>query len=157
MNYTEYFRKLTESNILAQRLGLQFETVSGLSGFSETLDANPSAPGFICVSDSSDGTLELGNQPRLRTMRTVYIALRHPYSNPEAREQALVTIREIFRQFVTHLNREKTRLAQNLIYISDKVTVNEIESYFATGTACAYFTITTEQYSNLMYNPGEWQ
>ena len=65
-------------------------------------------------------------------------------------------MRELFRQFMSVLILEKTRLAENSIYLDSRISFTEIDKYFYTGGACAFFQIAVDTYTSLVYNPEEW-
>ncbi len=43
-----------------------------------------------------------------------------------------------------------------ILYLDPKISFQEIDRYFFTGCACAYFQIATDTYTNLCYDKGEW-
>lgn len=73
-----------------------------------------------------------------------------------ARELALGNMRELFRQFMSVLILEKTRLEENNIFIDPRISFTEIDRYFFTGCACAFFQIAVDTYTDLTYDPDEW-
>ena len=50
---------------------------------------------------------------------------------------------------MTKLILERTRLQQNVIYIDERIQFQEIDEYFFSGCACAYFQIAVDTYTNL--------
>lgn len=151
-----YFKQLTETNILAKDKGFIFATVDGLEGFNSLLSSMQSGKAFVCVSEVSQGTIELLNTPRTRRIKTVFLAMRHKVDDPRAREEKFDIMRELFRQFMSHLLREKIRLQENYLYVDPRITFREIEKYFFSGCACAYFQISVDNQTSLMYEQGEW-
>ena len=67
------------------------------------------------------------------------------------------TMHELFRQFMTVLIMEKIRLQEQCIYIDERIQFNEIDQYFLSGCAAAYFQINVQKYIDLRYNPNEWK
>lgn len=65
-------------------------------------------------------------------------------------------MRELFRQFMSVLILEKTKLEENNVFIDPHISFTEIDKYFFTGCACAYFQIATDTYTDLSFNPDEW-
>ena len=155
-NATAFFEKLTETNRLAQQEHFRFCSVSGLQGFEEALAAMGSTTAFICVSDNSDGYTDINNSPHTRRIKTVFMAMRHALDNQDARLECLHTMRELFRQFMSVLILEKTKLQENNIYLDPRVRFTEIPQYFASGCACAYFQIAVDIYTDLRLDPAEW-
>ena len=140
-NATEYFKHLTDTNRLAKSEGFTFCSVSGLDGFEE---------------DIANGYTELHNTPRTRRVKTVFLAMRHRIDDMRARNTCMDTLREVFRQFMSKLILEKTKLENHCIYIDPRISFNEIDRYFFSGCACAYFQIAVDVYTDLRINPDEW-
>ncbi|MCM1310834.1 MAG: hypothetical protein NC301_07415 [Bacteroides sp.] len=151
-----FFEFLTERNKLAQTEGFRFCRVSGLEGFEEALSSMQNTAAFVCVSDVADGYTELNNTPRTRRVKTVFLAMRHAAEDMEARTECMETMRELFRQFASRLLLEKTKLEQNCLYIDPRISFNEIDRYFFSGCACAYFQIAVDVFTDLRCNPDEW-
>lgn len=152
-----FFEGLTSSNRLAQERGFRFHRVSSLDGFHSALSDMYTAPAFVAVSDESQGSLSIDNSPHTRRVKTVFLAMRYAEDNEQARSECFDTMRELFRQFMSVLILEKTRLEERNIFVDPRISFNEIERYFFTGCACAYFQISIDNYTSLVYNPDEWQ
>ena len=155
-NAAAFFESLTATNRLAQSEGFTFCRVSGLDGFEEAVNEAQSQTAFVCVSDIADGYTELNNTPRTRRVKTVFFAMRHAAEDMEARAECMEIMRELFRQFMSRLLPEKVRLEQNCIYLDPRITFNEIDRYFFTGAAGAYFQIAVDVFTDLRYNMLEW-
>ena len=67
------------------------------------------------------------------------------------------TMREVFRQFMSVLILEKTRLEQNFVYLDGRIQFQEIDEYFFSGCACAYFQVAVDTYTDLRFNDAEWE
>ena len=155
-NATAFFEDLLTRNRLAKSEGFVFCRVSGLEGFEEALSAMQTATALCCVSDIADGYTELNNSPRTRRVKTVFLAMRHAAEDMEARNACMETMRELFRQMMSVLILEKTKLEQNCIYLDPRISFNEVDRYFFSGCACAYFQIAVDKYTDLRYNEEEW-
>ena len=153
----EFFEHLTATNRLAKREGFTFCRVSGLDGFEEALDNMQQSLAFICVSDIANGYTELNNTPRTRRVKTIFMAMRHKIDDMRARNNCMDTMREVFRQFMSKLILEKTKLENHCIYLDPRISFNEIDRYFFSGCACAYFQIAVDVYTDLRLNPDEWE
>lgn len=152
----KFFRKLHSRNKLCRKLGFTFGSCAGLQGLYDALAQAGSSPNFIAIDDSSEGYVSLHNSPYVRTVKTVFIAMRHKAGNMKLREDAMSLMREIFRQFMTILIKERVKLEENNITIDPRIQFNEIESYFFTGAACAYFQIAVDTGLDLRDNHDEW-
>ena len=155
-NATDFFRDLTTRNKFATAHGFAFARVSGLEGFEEALQKMQNTTAFVCVSDMSQGYIALANTPRTRRVKTVFLAMRHAIDDMEARLVCMETLRELFRQFMTQLILERTRLEQSCIYLDERITFNEMNEYFFSGCACAYFQIAVDTFTDLRWNADEW-
>ena len=154
---TAFFEQLTATNRLAKSEGFTFCRVSGLDGFEEALDNMQQSLAFICVSDIANGYTELNNTPRTRRVKTIFMAMRHKIDDMDARLDCMDTMREVFRQFMSKLILEKTKLENHCIYLDPRISFNEIDRYFFSGCACAYFQIAVDVYTDLRLNPDEWE
>ncbi|MCH5346239.1 MAG: ribosomal protein L7/L12 [Muribaculaceae bacterium] len=153
---TAFFRQLVGENVLAQRENFTFCRVSGLDGFEEAISRMQNHVAFVCVSDIADGYTELNNTPRTRRVKTVFLAMRHAAEDMDARSDCMETMRELFRQFMSRLILEKVRLEENCIYLDTRITFTEIDRYFFSGAACAYFQIAVDVFTDLRYDGNEW-
>lgn len=153
-NAADFFQRLTESNRHAVDNGYVFTRVSSLEGFHGALGEMLSAQAFVAVSDTSSGYVDVDNSPHSRRVKTVFLAFRHAVDSD--REEAMDNMRELFRQFMSVLILERTKLAENQIYLDERISFNEIDRYFFTGCACAFFQISVDTYTNLQYRPEEW-
>ena len=151
-----FFEKLTAANKLAKSNDFQFERVSSLEGFHALITGALSTTAYVAVSDTSSGATELNNSPHTRRIKTVFLFMRHKADDPKARQDCLDLMNELFRQFMSVLIQEKTRLRENSIYLDDRISFTEIDKYFFTGGACAFFQIAVDTFTNLVYNPDEW-
>ena len=155
-NATQFFCELAAKNRLAVAESFAFCKVSGLEGFEQALNAMQNAPAFCCVSDIADGYTELNNTPRTRRVKTVFLAMRHAVDDMDARNDCMETLRELFRQFMSVLTLERVRLEQDCIYLDPRISFNEIDRYFFSGCACAYFQVAVDVFSDLRFNADEW-
>lgn len=156
-NAADFIKTLVESNRLSKSLGFRFARVSGLQGFVDAVDKASEAPNIIAVDDSTEGYTELCNTSRNRSVKSVYISMRHAPGDMEARARCLEIIREIYRQFLTAIIPERVRLQQNSIYLDSRIPFNEMDRYFSTGAACAWFQLTVDIFADLRYRRDEWE
>ena len=154
---TAFFASLTDSNKFAKAHDFVFARVSGLDGFEEVLQQLQSATAIVAVSDISQGYIEVNNSPHTRRVKTVFLAMRHAINDMAARQLCMDTMRELFRQFMSKLILEKTKQEQNNIFLDPRISFQEIDQYFFSGCACAFFQIAVDTYTDLRYDPTEWQ
>lgn len=153
---TGFFERLAGQNRFAKANGYRFSRVSSLEGFHDALGTMLSSKAFIAVSDESQGGIDIENTPHTRRVKTIFLARRHAADDMKARELALGNMRELFRQFMSVLILEKTRLEENNIFIDPRISFTEIDRYFFSGCACAFFQIAVDTYTDLTYDPDEW-
>ena len=91
------------------------------------------------------------------TVGFLFLAKRHKIDDMAARTRCMETLRELFRQYMSLLILEKTKLEQHCIYLDPRISFNEIDRYFFSGCACAYFQIAVDVYTDLRYNADEWE
>ena len=154
---TTFFASLTAKNRFAQQNAFTFCRVSGLDGFEEALQQMQSATAMVAVSDTSQGYMEINNSPHTRRVKTIFLAMRHTIDDMTARQTCMDTMRELFRQFMSVLIQEKTQLEQHQLYLDTRIAFNEIDQYFFSGCACAYFQISVDTFTDLRYNESEWE
>lgn len=155
-NATTYFKNLTNTNRLAREHEFVFCSVTTLESLEETLHLMQNSRNFICVSEMEQGYTDINNAPHTRRIKTVYLMMRHPLDDMQRRQQCIDTMNELFRQFCSHLIRERTRLAEQRIYLDPRIRLNEIDRYMLTGCACMYFQIAADVSTDLRFNPDEW-
>ena len=156
-NASAFFENLTRSNRLATAENFVFCRVSGLEGFEEALGEMQTANNFVCVSDIADGYTELNNTPRTRRVKTVFFAMRHAIDDMAARQECFDVMQEMFRQFMSVLILERVKLEQDCIYLDPRISFNEIDRYFFSGCACAYFQVAVDVFTDLRYRAEEWE
>ena len=169
---TFFFEKLASKNKVAKTEGFHFCRVSGLEGFEECIHSLQSTANFIAVSDIAQGYTELNTTPHTRGVKTVFFVMRHALDDMEARQECMDIMRELFRQFMSILIQEKTRVeagcprelgkpyekgAQGFVYLDPRISFQEIDRYFLSGCACAFFQVATDVYTDLRYNQEEWE
>lgn len=153
---TSFFETLTTKNRLAIECGFKFCRVSGMEGFQEALASMQNVKAFVCVNDIAQGYTSLDNSPKTRRVKTVFLAMRHKIDDMKARQDRFDTLRELFRQFMTVLIKEKTKLEEQCIELDRRITFHEIDEFFFSGCACAYFSISVDVYTDLRYDENEW-
>ena len=151
-----FFERLPKSNRLASENESRFDRVSSLEGYHTLISTSTSMKACVAVSDTSEGGTEMNNTPHTRRVKTVFLFMRHKADDMSARQKCLETMNELFRQFLSVLIQEKTRLSEDCIYIDPYIKFHEIDKYFYTGGACAFFQIAVDTFTDLSFNPDEW-
>jgi hypothetical protein len=151
-----FFSRLAAKNKLARQHNFIIAEVSGLQGFLDAISQAQTYPNVIAIDDTSDGYSDIANSPHSRMIKTIYTAMRHTPGDQRARRECLAIMHEIFRQFMSVIIREKTRLEEDMIYLDSRISFSEMDRYFCTGQACAFFQLTIDTDTDLVYNPDEW-
>lgn len=151
-----FFERLTNANKLAKSKNFRFARVSSLEGYHTLISKTLEMTACVAVSDTSEGGTEINNTPHTRRVKTVFLFMRHAVDRQDLRQKCLDTMNELFRQFLTVLIQEKTRLSEDCIYIDPYIKFTEIDKYFYSGGACAFFQIALDTITDLSYNPDEW-
>lgn len=151
-----FFRSLVARNKLSKSLSFGFGSCAGLQGFYDALSAASSSPNFISIDDSSDGMIIRRSTWRVQYVKTVYFSMRHKVGDLNARNFCLSQMREIFRQFMSVLVKERVRLDEDDINIDPNINFSEIDRDFCTGAACAFFQISVDIPMDVCFNPDEW-
>lgn len=151
-----YFKRLLERNRLAISNEIQFCRVSGLQGLEDMLHLAQSAKGFFAVSDISDGFITIGSSAKNRRVKTVFIAMNHAESDMDARSRCMNIMRELFRQMMTVLSRDRKSLMRANVFIDERVQFSEVEQYFFVGCACAYFQIALDSTTPMCICDADW-
>jgi len=153
---TDFFKSLTERNLLAVSKGFRFVQVSGLDGLEEAVASMQNTANFVFVVENAAGYTNLDNTPHTRRVRSVFIAMRHKHEDMQAHRRCMDIIAELHRQFCSALILERTRLEENMQYLDPRITLQEVSRYLIPGTAICMFEIAVDTYIDLSYNPEEW-
>lgn len=155
-NAIDYFKFLVESNKLAVSLDMKFFTGSGLNSFEQAVDNFLETLCFCMLTESSDGRLSTENSPNSRRVKTVFLAMRHGENDDDARRMCIDTLTEVFRQFMSHLIREKIKLLQLGIYLEPVVEFHEFNEFYFSGCAAIYFHIPFTTAVDLTFDKSQW-
>jgi hypothetical protein len=153
---SKFFETLTKTNKFAKEKGFTYHRVSSLTGFEDCLARYQTDKAIVAVSDESEGSLYIDYTPHVRRVKTVFLAMRHQADRMDYRQARLDDMRELFRQFMSKLILEKTKLEEHQIYVDTDIRFTEINKYFFSGMACAFFQIETSTYTDLRFKDDEW-
>lgn len=153
-----FFNRLTDVNRLARQYGFRFKVVSGIDDFGDALATLQEQYPLVCVSDTSDGQFDLDNSPGTSVIKTVFMFMPHGIIEEgwQARRRCFAVMHELFRQFLSVIIREQSRLCLDGIYIDRSIHFTEMDRYFFSGGACAYFNIMVSKPTDLILRQEEW-
>ena len=109
------------------------------------------------VRGHHQGYTELNTTPHTQRVKTIFLAMRHALDDMQTRQQCMDIMRELFRQFISVLIQEKTRVEEQHIYLDPRISFQEIDRYFLSGCACSFFQVAKDVYTDLRYNQEEWE
>ena len=109
------------------------------------------------VQGHHQGYIELNITLHTQRGKAGCLAMRHALDDMQTRQQCMDIMRELFRQFMSVLIQEKTRVEEQHIYLDPRISFQEIDRYFLSGCACAFFQVATDVYTDLRYNQEEWE
>ena len=136
---------------------LAFSVYRGLKVLKKYFATFSPLPTLFVSSDIAQGYTELNTTPHTQRVKTVFFAMRHALDDMEARQECMDIMRELFRQFMSVLIQEKTRVEEEHIYLDPRISFQEIDRYFLSGCACSFFQVATDVYTDLRYNQEEWE
>lgn len=151
-----FFERLTATNRLAQEKGFRFCRISGLAGMEEALATMQDTPAFVMVSDAATGAMDTENTPHIRRTVMVILAMRHAMDDLRARQECLGVMQELFRQYMSALLPERSRLAHNMLYLEPKVALQVFGRYLTPGVTCYEFEVSSTAYIDLAWQEEEW-
>lgn len=149
-----YFHRLLDINRLAVSHNFVFGLVSGLQGLEDWLHLLLDANNFFAVSDGSDGFMTLAN-PNDHIVKTVFMAMRHAENDMPSRKKCLNIMKTIFRQMMSVVRHDRS-LHDHGVFVADRISFSEIESYFFSGCACSFFQIAVDVHVPLCICSDDW-
>ena len=155
-NAKKYFTTLCARNKLARKHGFIFATFSGLQGLSDLLTKSMQSPAVISVDETSDGLTTIQPTPSRTLTKTLCLSMRHAAGNPEARDQCFRILHELARQILTVLIRESERLLLQSIQLDRDLHIQELDRYFAPGSAALIIELAVHLPLDLRHRPDEW-
>lgn len=155
-----YFTAMTQQNRLAREKGFLPVPVSGPQHLDGLLEKYRDYDRFVAISDTSTGNLESqGGSDAFAKHRayTVWILSAYDYDDLEDRQRELDLCRELFRQFVSRILRDKYQYSEQMMYIDTHSIPNqELSRYYLSGMTGLFFTIGVSEPISLEYEDGEW-
>lgn len=154
---SDFLARCLAANGLARREGFRFEEVSGLDDFARAIADRHDRTPLLCVSDTSDGYIDLVDTPHVRAVKTIFLFMPHAAGDMAARAECLRVMRSLFLQLVSALHLNKLSLTMDRVYIDPRISFSEIDRYFCASGACAFFQIAVDTYADISYDPAVWQ
>ena len=155
-----YFYALTERNKLAQEKGFVPVTISNTDNLEGLMEEYRDNDRFVAVTDTNSGNLSSPDGAygfSKRRAYTVFILSAYEYGNMQSRQEELELCRELFRQFVSRILRDKYLYDEKQMYFDTHAIPNqELGRYYLSGMAGLHFTLYVQEPVDLQYEENQW-
>ncbi|MDR1339255.1 MAG: hypothetical protein LBK58_04285 [Prevotellaceae bacterium] len=153
-----YFEEICRKNKITAVRKYKFCRVTGISYMEEMILKFKSEKAYFCVDDTEDGNMiRQGGGFVERRQYTVFLLKKYDFNKMGEQHAALNECREIYRQIVKKLIRDRRLLENDMTYLRlDRIPFYEIPGYFISGCTGLYFMITIDIPVDLCYNGDEW-
>ena len=155
-----YFYALTERNKLAQEKGFVPVTISNTDNLEGLMEEYRDNDRFVAVTDTNSGNLSSPDGAygfSKRRAFTVFILSAYEYGNMQSRQEELELCRELFRQFVSRILRDKYLYDEKQMYFDTHAIPNqELGRYYLSGVAGLHFTLYVQEPVDLQYEEDQW-
>jgi hypothetical protein len=138
----------------------KFTRSTGLPYMEELIQNFKGEKAFFCVDDTNDGVTIQGAGGGFfdRRQYVIFILKKYKYGNMDEQHAVLEECRAIYRSICTKLVKDKTALANQMIYLQlDRMPYYEIPGYFLNGATGLYFMVTVDEPKDLRYDNDEWE
>lgn len=154
-----YFESLCQKNKMAQANGFHFCTCPGVENLEGVINNTRKVANFFVFDDTAEGVnfRGAGGGYYRRRVFTVSLLRRYEINNMEDREAQLSVCRELYKQILSKLIRDK-RNYSNLNYLkTDSVFYREFNRAMFSGCTGLYFMVECSEPENVCYNENEWE
>lgn len=155
-----YFYALTERNKLAQEKGFVPVTISNTDNLEGLMEEYRDNDRFVAVTDTNSGNLSSPDGAygfSKRRAYTVFVLSAYEYGNMQSRQEELELCRELFRQFVSRILRDKYLYDEKQMYFDTHAIPNqELGRYYLSGMAGLHFTLYVQEPVDLQYEEDQW-
>ena len=155
-----YFYAMTEHNKLAQEKGFVPVTISNTDNLEGLMEEYRDNDRFVAVADTNSGNLSSPDGTygfSKRRAYTVFILSAYEYGNMQSRQEELELCRELFRQFVSRILRDKYLYDEKQMYFDTHAIPNqELGRYYLSGMTGLHFTLYVQEPVDLQYEEKQW-
>lgn len=155
-----YFEDMTNANRLAKEKGFMPVTISNTDNLEGLMEEYRDNDRFVAVADTSSGNIASPDGAygfQKRRAYTVFILSAYEYGNMNSRQEELDLCRELFRQFLTRILRDKYLYDEKQMFFDTKAVPNqEIGRYYLSGMTGLHFTLYTWEPIDLQYEENQW-
>jgi hypothetical protein len=124
----------------------------------ELLQHFKTAKAYFCIDDTENGVLiQTGGGYMERRQYTIFLLKKYPLNNMDKQHAALNECRQIYRQIVKKLIRDRRLLENEMTYLNLKeLPFFEIPGYAFSGCTGLFFKVTVDIPTELCYDSNEW-
>ena len=144
-----YFYAMASKNKLAIEKGFQPVTISNSDNLEGLFEQYRDYDRFVAISDTNSGNLSSPDGTYGFTKNrayTVFILSAYEYDNMQSRQEELELCRELFRQFVSKILRDKYLYDEKQMYFDTHAIPNqEIGRYYLSGMTGLHFTLYVQE------------
>jgi hypothetical protein len=153
-----YFEQICSTNKLTSAGKYKFCKVSGMSYMEEVIQKFKTEKAYFCVDDTEDGNIiQQGGGYVERRQYVVFLIKKFAFGKMDEQHTALDECRQIYRQIVKKLIRDRRFLENEMTYLKvDRIPFYEIPGYFISGCTGLYFMITIDIPTELCYDDNDW-
>ena len=155
-----YFYAMASKNKLAIEKGFQPVTISNSDNLEGLFEQYRDYDRFVAISDTNSGNLSSPDGTYGFTKNrayTVFILSAYEYDNMQSRQEELELCRELFRQFVSKILRDKYLYDEKQMYFDTHAIPNqEIGRYYLSGMTGLHFTLYVQEPIDLIYDNEQW-
>lgn len=151
---------MTNANRLAKEKGFIPVTISNTDNLEGLMEEYRDNDRFVAVADTSSGNIASPDGAygfQKRRAYTVFILSAYEYGDMNSRQEELDLCRELFRQFLTRILRDKYLYDEKQMFFDTKAVPNqEIGRYYLSGMTGLHFTLYTWEPIDLQYEENQW-
>lgn len=154
-----YLSVLCASNKLAQAEHFYFCTCSGLEGLQGPIEAMTRENAFLCLDDTSDGSVFRGGGGGWFTKRTITVFLIRRYRHGDMTDRAenLGICRALFRQLMSRFIVDQRDLSNELVFLhTENVMCREFGVDLLDSCTGLYFMLEISEPTLLKFDKDEW-
>lgn len=156
-----YFESLAYKNRLCRQKGFKPVFCSGPENIEGIMAEYRTTENFVVIDDLTDNNVH-NNKPGwfTKSVYTVWILTGVRYNDPESRSEGMTLCRRIFKQFLSKMIRDKSKMVygQAMYYLDvDRVFYKELGRYSFNGATGLYFMVENDIPEDLRYNGDDWE
>lgn len=158
-NASEYFKQITQKLKATKDGNYKFCRVTGLGNLEDVVTNYSRYMAYTAIDDTNDGYTHQSQNGTYfeRRIYTVFVLKKYTLNNMDQQREYLEECRSIYRSMIKKLIKDKSKLANDMIYLqTNRIPFYELEGYAIAGCTGLYFTFNVDIPKNLCYDKSEW-